>query len=257
MPFWGDGFQRYVEPFAGSSALFFAVQPKWAVISDINADLIETFVTVREHPAAVYERTLQYPTGAESYYHLRALNPKNLDAVERASRFLFLNRYCFNGLYRTNRDGHFNVPFAVQAGTGGLPPWDQFSSAAALLQRAVLRTGDFEDIITSTVKRGDFVYLDPPYAVSNRRIFRQYGSETFGLGDLGRLAEVLRTIEARGAHFIVSYAYCREAKETFVGWRAHRVYTTRNISGFSKHRRRAAELIVTNIDRVSLEGSVT
>jgi DNA adenine methylase len=138
------------------------------------------------------------------------------------------------------------VPFAGKK-TGNLPSWEQFSTAASILKRSTIKCGDFERILRKAVRAGDFVYLDPPYAVGNRRIFRQYGADTFGLSDLQRLRVVLELIEDRGAHFVLSYAYCREAKEAFEGWSSRRVYTHRNISGFAKHRRRAAELIVTNV----------
>jgi len=246
VPYWGAGHCRYIEPFVGSAALFFAIQPKSALLSDINPDLIQALGVIRHDPAAVYEQARQYPPNKRAFYRLRALDPKALTPIERAARFLFLNRFCFNGLYRTDSKGRFNVPFAAQK-TGNLPPWEQFSTAASVLERSTVRCGDFERILRSAVRAGDFVYLDPPYAVGNRRIFRQYGADTFGLSDLKRLGTVLKMIEGRGAHFVLSYAYCREAKEAFRGWSSRRVYTHRNISGFAKHRRRAAELIVTNV----------
>ena len=250
VPYWGGGHNRYIEPFAGSSALFFAIRPKHALLSDINPDLIQALKVIRRDPVAVYEQARKHPVSPENFYLLRALDPSSLTPVGRAARFLFLNRFCFNGLYRTDRNGRFNVPFAAQK-TGALPPWEQFSTAAKLLKRSRVKCGDFEQILNSTVCADDFVYLDPPYAVGNRRIFRQYGADTFGLDDLQRLRTVLTMIEARGAHFVLSYAYCREAKDVFAGWISRRVFTNRNISGFAKHRRRAAELIVTNIDQMS------
>jgi DNA adenine methylase len=246
LPFWGEGHDRYIEPFAGSSALFFAIQPKRALLSDINPDLVQALGVIRNEPAAVYQQARKYPASKRTFYRLRALDPSVLTPIERAARFFFLNRFCFNGLYRTNLNGRFNVPFAGQK-TGNLPPWEQFATAASMLKRCVIKCGDFEHILRLAVREGDFVYLDPPYAVGNRRIFRQYGADTFGLSDLQRLRAVLKMIEERGACFVLSYAYCREAKEAFEGWSSHRVYTHRNISGFAKHRRRAAELIVTNV----------
>jgi DNA adenine methylase len=246
IPYWGRGHERYVEPFAGSSALFFAIQPKRALLSDMNPDLIQALKTIRRDPSAVYEQARKEPVDPRNFYRLRALDPSLLTPIERAARFLFLNRFCFNGLYRTDSKGRFNVPFAGQK-TGALPSWEQFSTAAKLLKHSTVKCGDFEIVLRLSVRAGDFVYLDPPYAVGNRRIFRQYGAHTFGINDLHRLRAVLQMIEKRGAHFVLSYAYCREAKEAFGGWSSRRVYTHRNISGFARHRRRAAELIVTNV----------
>lgn len=248
VPFWNAGYNRYIEPFAGSAALFFALQPQQAILSDINAELIEALQIIRDEPESVYERLRRHPLGERSYYRLRARSPRNLNPLQRAARFVFLNRFCFNGLYRTNEAGQFNVPFAKRT-TATLPSRGQFLRAAATLRSADLRCEDFEAILKATVRAGDFVYLDPPYAVANRRIFRQYGPDSFGLEDLNRVQAVLDEINARGADFVLSYAYCREASEAFNRWTPVRVYVQRNISGFATHRRRAAELIVTNIPK--------
>src|ERR1035441_10567535 len=120
------------------------------------------------------------------YYRVRKQDRGCLDAGGRAARFIYLNRYCFNGLYRTNLAGHFNVPFA-SSGTGGVPPLEVCLGNARLLRNAELICGDFDSVVRDHVRAGDFVYLDPPYAVANRRIFRQYGPHTFGLDDLDKL----------------------------------------------------------------------
>ena len=117
--FWNCGFDRYIEPFMGSACLFFDLQPKDAVLGDINNDLIRTFLAVRDHPRAVANRLTKIPLGKRSYYAIRKQRLSDLDPVEAAARFIFLNRYCFNGLYRTNEAGRFNVPYAP-LGTGRL-----------------------------------------------------------------------------------------------------------------------------------------
>jgi DNA adenine methylase len=246
-PFWGGGHSRYVEPFAGSAALFFALRPACALLSDANEDLIETFTLVRDTPELVYDALSSLPLGKDSFYRLRARNPKRLTPLNRVARFIFLNRFCFNGLYRTNAVGEFNVPYAP-TGTGAIPSRQQFLSTASLLRATRLRSGDFDEILRDEVQTGDFVYLDPPYAVANRRIFRQYGPQTFGLNDLERLGDLLEEIDRRGAAFVLSYAWCNEANSLVRSWRKRRVYTQRNIAGFARHRRMAAELIVTNIE---------
>jgi DNA adenine methylase len=246
LPFWSREYRRYVEPFAGSAALFFAVRPRRALLNDINGELIFALRQIRRSPEEIYRLLQTYPCDRESYNRLRRLMPESLYPAERAARFVFLNRYCFNGLYRTNNNGQFNVPFAP-SGTGGLPGWNHFLRAARLLRRASIKAEDFEEIISQHVRRGDFVYLDPPYAVANRRVFRQYDPRTFGARDMERLGRALETINTRGAHFVVSYAYCREALDILSPWRTRRVYVQRNISGFARHRGLAAELIATNI----------
>jgi len=241
--------RRYFEPFVGSAALFFAVHPMRAVLSDINLDLIETFVRIRDNFRGVSTALEELSTGEKSYYSLRALDPKSLDPLQRAARFIFLNRYCFNGLYRTNLSGKFNVPFSPTK-TGALPSREHLEACSRRLSKSKLVCSDFEDILLSEVRAGDFVYLDPPFAVENRRVFRQYGPTTFGFADLERLGKLLCELHERGAHFVLSYAYCSESRRTFNQWKTRRVYTQRNIAGFAKHRRRAVELIVSNIEEV-------
>ncbi len=247
LPFWGDGYERYIEPFAGSAALFFALQPRKALLNDINQELVFALKQLRRSPDAVYDELQKYSPDRSSYYRLRGLLPESLGSVERAARFVFLNRFCFNGLYRTNLAGRFNVPFA-SFGTGALPAREHFLVAAKFLRRARLKCEDFEKVILEHVRSGDFVYLDPPYAVANRRVFRQYDPRTFGTEDMKRLGRVLSEIHKRGAHFVVSYAYCREALDTLRAWRTCRVYAHRNISGFARHRGLATEVLATNID---------
>lgn len=245
-PYWHRGFKRYVEPFMGSAALFYAIKPSSALLSDINEELIATFVTVRDHPRAVYNRLTKIPKGKRSYGRLRSIDPSTLSTLDRAARFIFLNRFCFNGIYRTNTAGVFNVPYSP-SGTGTLPSWKDFFVTTRSLKSANILCADFEKVINRYVRKGDFVYLDPPYAVKNRRIFRQYGPQTFGLEDLRRLRKSLKTISGRGAKFVLSYAYCPEALKYFRNWKSSKVFIQRNISGFAEHRRIAAELIVTNI----------
>ena len=246
LPFWGTGYARYIEPFMGSASLFYAICPTKAFLSDINEELVSTYITVRDHPKAVHNRLTGFSKGPKSYYALRSICPKDLAPLDRAARFIFLNRFCFNGIYRTNEKGVFNVPYAA-SGTGELPSWPNFYLVSRALRSSVILNTDFSNTINEHVQSGDFVYLDPPYAVENRRIFRQYGPQTFGLEDLGRLRESLKLIDQRGAKFVLSYASSPEARAYFKAWKNKKVYTQRNVAGFAKHRRMAAELIFTNI----------
>jgi DNA adenine methylase len=150
-------------------------------------------------------------------------------------------------LYRTNLAGHFNVPFGASK-AGDLPSLVELEEAVAVLAGAELRHSDFELLIRDEVEAGDFVYLDPPYAVENVRIFNQYGPHTFGLRDLDRLREALDHIARVGAQFVLSYADCAEVERLFGDWHVQRVSTHRNISGFAKHRAAASEVLVTNLE---------
>jgi DNA adenine methylase len=120
---------------------------------------------------------------------------------------------------------------------------EQFSD---LLRRTELEVGDFETVLRRQVVSGDFVYLDPPYAVGNRRVFRQYTPDSFGSHDLVRMARLLDWLDGKGVAFVLSYAYCAEALRCFAKWERRKVYCQRNVAGFAAHRRKAAELIVSN-----------
>jgi DNA adenine methylase len=242
--FWRPQFKRYVEPFAGSAALFFWLQPERALLGDINSDLISAYRVIRERPDEVHAAVSGIKRSEREYYRVRSQDTARLGAFARAVRFIYLNRHCFNGIYRTNAEGHFNVPYG-HSRTGTIPPVEHFRRAANLLHRASLREADF-GMLLRTVTRGDFVYLDPPYAVESRRVFRQYNQREFSTRDLERLSAQLRVIDRRGATFLVSYAECREARDLFRYWNVRRIRVRRHVAGFASNRRHAAELLVTN-----------
>jgi DNA adenine methylase len=242
--FWSPNFKRYVEPFMGSACLCFALQPRKAVLGDINLDLVNTFIAVRDHPRAVANRLAKLPLGERSYYSIRKVKSRDLTANDAAARFIYLNRFCFNGLYRTNRCGQFNVPYGG-SGTGRLPDASQLRQIAKYLSVCTISHKDFSKTLATT-RAGDFVYLDPPYAVGNRRVFRQYDPSSFGLQDLKRLASHLRTMDKKGVKFVLSYAACAEANRYFKRWRQRKIYIQRNIAGFATQRRRACEILISN-----------
>lgn len=228
----------------GSACLFFELRPNSALLADINDDLIRTYLAVRDHPQAVSNRLTRIPLGKRSYYSIRKQGLADMEDVDAAARFIFLNRFCFNGLYRTNEAGRFNVPFG-SSGTGRLPTAAELRSVAKALRHSTIARADFEETLERT-KTGDFVYLDPPYAVGNRRVFRQYGPSSFGLHDLERLSESLASMDNRGVKFVLSYASCAEASQFFERWSRRKIYIQRNIAGFATHRRRAGEVLISN-----------
>jgi len=247
MRFWDDSYNRYVEPFAGSACLFFALKPSKACLSDINEELILTYIAVRDHPKEVFEVLSSIPLGKKSYYRLRRMNTGSLSCEEHAARFIFLNRFCFNGLYRTNLRGQFNVPYSP-AKTGSLPSLATLEQASTVLSCAEIVCSDFEVVLDET-SAADFVYLDPPYAQVTARSFREYAPNSFALDDIPRLSDAIARLDERGVSFVLSYASCPEALEAFSGWpmETHRVQ--RNIAGFRRHRRIAEELLIYNVTR--------
>lgn len=235
--------QRYIEPFAGSAALFFAIAPTCAVLGDLNGELIRTYRAVRDDPDGVHRRLIRFATGRTAYDGIRAT--RRGDTVWEAARFVYLNRFCFNGLYRTNLLGQFNVPYGAPK-NDHLPGLDHLRQCADLLSCARLMHADFRHPLR-LVERGDFVYMDPPYAVSRRRVFVQYSREHFGADDLDDLAAGLNEIDRRGASFILSYADSHEARRLFRPWKRRRFAVRRNVAGFAGARRNHYELFVSNI----------
>jgi DNA adenine methylase len=243
--FWSSKFSRYVEPFAGSSVLFFNLRPSRALLGDINNELISTYESIKKHPTRVHRILASIPKGRIQYNKLRKVNPYSLRPTKRAARFIYLNRYCFNGLYRTNLKGEFNVPYGGNK-SGTLPTREHLLNSAQHLKRATLLCSDFRNTLAK-VRKGDFVYLDPPYAVSNRRMFKEYAAKHFSISDIAVLGGLLKQIDQKGASFVLSYADCSEARMAFAEWRVRRILTRRSVAGFHGARRNHYELCVTNI----------
>lgn len=249
--FWRESDRKYIEAFAGSACLFFDICPAVAVINDTNAELISAYQVLSRQPYLLHSHLVELPREKEFYYRLRS-SPASGDEFLAAVRFFYLNRNCFNGIYRTNKSGDFNVPFASSR-AGTIPPLEKWIVAASLLAKATLSSCDFDDMVRTHVQPNDFVYLDPPYAVSNRRVFTQYSANEFGMDDLVRLRSLMDYIDKIGATFVVSYALSKETAILSDGWYSARTLTQRNIAGFSHHRRKSVEVIITN-DRMRLDG---
>jgi DNA adenine methylase len=193
----------------------------------------------------VLECLKRLPRGEAAYYRIRRVDPRRISEAEAAARFIYLNKYCFNGLYRTNKRGIFNVPYGPPK--SGRPPDEQLIiSAASVLQRAMLISGDFEETI-SYAEPGDFVYLDPPYITRARRVFSEYLSNTFTGLDLERFGACLESLHKRDVAFLVSYADTPEARVLLAPWTPRRMWTQRNIAGFVGSRKGVYELVATNV----------
>lgn len=237
-------FGRYIEPFAGSACLFFDRCPERAILSDLNEELITTYRAVRRDATLVVEAFRRIRRGKASYYRIRSIDPATLCEPELAARFLYLNRFCFNGLYRTNLQGRFNVPYGPP--TKPLVVFeDDVLAAGKILRNAQFLSCDFEQSL-KLAEKGDFVYLDPPFVLDERRVFVEYLPGSFSRADLERLSAVLFDLDERGVTFLLSYADCREARKLVRPWYHHRVWTRRNIAGFTGARRGDFELLASN-----------
>jgi DNA adenine methylase len=243
--YWDGGFRRYVEPFAGSACLFFHLRPRRAVIGDINLELIATYRTVKSRPHDVVVALQSLARGPEQYYRLRAMDATGTAASVRAARFIYLNRFCFNGLYRTNKRGQFNVPYGG-SGTGQLPNEARLAEVSQALASASLVSGDFSKVL-GMCRPGDFVYMDPPFRVAKDRVFNEYDASAFGSDDIVRLREWMLRLESAAVRFVVSYAACEEADYLRHGFWTRVVNVRRNIAGFTGARALSREVLISNV----------
>jgi DNA adenine methylase len=233
----------YVEPFAGSACLFFALRPRAAVLSDVNLELIHFYQVLKQHPRLLARRTSNYGSEKRTYYRIRKQRPSELSAIERAGRFLYLNRHCFNGIYRANNKGEFNVPMGKR--TGSLPSEPALVRAACALRRASISVQDFEQAGVHARPR-TFFYLDPPYDYSGRSNRGEYGPGTFNIDDLERLSKLLVHIDENGARFLLSYLSTPEIKNIASRWICRSFPVRRQVASFNRFRVTIEELLISN-----------
>ena len=246
-------FNNYIEPFMGGASIFFSLNlPNRAYLSDINGELVNTFVQIRDNLEQVTRKLREYKTDKDSYYVIRNQEPK--DPVTQAARFLYLNFYSFNGIYRVNRSGKFNVPYGRRIGEFN---YDRLEGIREKLQVADIRIRDFAEC-RDVINEGDLVFLDPPYAVSSKsadnNIFIAYNPTLFSLEDQQRLAELIDYIKNVGAYFILTNAHHSEIAKIFDGkGDMLELDRTCNIGGKAARRGKVQEYIFTNIPGVRRE----
>lgn len=237
-------FDRYVEPFLGGGAGFFAIRPKSALLSDVNPEVIQLYEVVRDHPNELMAALAvhQENHSKDYYYAMRASSPAS--RLLAAARTLYLNRTCWNGLYRLNLRGEFNVPIGTK--TSVVLPNDNFELASSILKAADLYCGDFADTIDQT-GRGDLVFVDPPYTVAhNMNGFVKYNEKIFTWNDQLRLRDALERANQRGAKLILTNANHDSVRQLYEGFGKHReVSRSSVISGAASHRSKVSELIVS------------
>jgi DNA adenine methylase len=242
-------YNRYLEPFLGGGALYFSLQPKTAYLADYNPELINCFEVVRSNLAELKEELRKYRYDKEMYYEVRELDRKadyaSTSAVARAARFIYLNKTCFNGLYRVNSKGHFNVPFgAYKAPTILDAP--NLTACSNALQSAILKTGSFEDIV-EIAEKGDFVYFDPPYApVSETADFTQYVSGGFDASSQELLLLTCLKLHQKGVKWMLSNSNTNIIQELYRGFKVETVEAGRAINSNAEKRGPILELIIRN-----------
>jgi DNA adenine methylase len=236
-------FNRYIEPFLGSGAVFFSLCPAKAILGDSNRELIDTYLAIKQNWALVlrYLKAHQYLHSRDYYYKVRSLKPKSL--AGSAARFIYLNRTCWNGLYRVNQEGIFNVPIGTRESV--IFADDRFDKVSALLQGAELHSCDFEDLI-DMAEAGDFVFADPPYTVRhNNNSFIKYNEKLFSWFDQERLCRALKRAKRRGVQILATNA-CSESVKDLYGANFRTITVSRKslISSKLESRKKCEELVI-------------
>ncbi|MDD5175128.1 MAG: Dam family site-specific DNA-(adenine-N6)-methyltransferase [Sterolibacterium sp.] len=198
-------FNRYFEPFLGSGAVFFALRPNVATLSDLNLDLVDTYKGIRDKWQAVEKLLQNYHNTHSKEHYLKVRQSKPRSLVGKAARFIYLNRTCWNALYRVNMKGQFNVPMGTK--TNVILGTDDFEDLASILQRADILHQDFETVIDQA-QEGDFIFADPPYTVKhNFNGFVKYNEKIFHWDDQVRLSKCLINAKNRGCLVLITNAY--------------------------------------------------
>jgi len=225
-----EQFNNYIEPFIGGGAVFFNLRPESAVISDTNAELISMYKAVATNPDTVARELGPMRSSETFFYEIRSLKFEDLSVEAAAARTIYLNRACFNGLYRVNRRGEFNVPFGKHTSLN-LPDIHVLRRASSVLAKATIVHGDYLTVLGRHASEGDFVFLDPPYLpIGKYSDFKRYTREQFHEKDHRELAEEVRRLTGVGAHVVLTNSNHPLVHELYGDYRLEVLETRRSIS---------------------------
>lgn len=240
-----NGYSNYHEPFLGGASVFLHLKPQaLSYLSDLNAELIDTYIALRDQPLEVIKVLSSYSNTKEFYYEIRGYEPQS--EAEKAARFIYLNHTSFNGIYRVNLNGEYNVPYGYRQ--KDFLNKDSLLSVSRALQGAVLQPGDF-NIVRENLHENDLVFLDPPYTVShNENGFIKYNQKIFSLDDQIRLSALVNFINESGAYYILTNAAHKAIEEIFDnGDRRVELQRASTIGGTNAQRGQTSEYLFTNI----------
>jgi DNA adenine methylase len=239
-------YDRYFEPFLGGGALFFALQPARGVLSDVNREIIDCYTAVRDEVSALVTALRDHRYDEDHYYAVRDADPAKLARVERAARTIFLNKTGFNGLYRVNRSGKFNVPFGRYA-KPAICDEENLRACSAALANVELVAADFGKMATRAAA-GDFVYFDPPYVpLSRTAAFTAYAPGGFDLDAQARLAGVFGKLVERGVVVLLSNSDVPAIRKLYAPYRIDTIEATRVINCKATRRGPVHELLVHHV----------
>jgi DNA adenine methylase len=240
--------RRYFEPFVGSAALFFALRPGTATLSDVNAELIDCYRAVQKHVEGVIEALSAHRYEERAYYRVREQHPQELPLPERAARTIYLNKTGYNGLYRVNRAGRFNVPFGryTNPGFASRESVENLRACSRALAGVRLLVRDFGAVV-GDARAGDLVYFDPPYVpVSDTSDFTAYVPGGFGPREQERLASVVHELTERRVRVMLSNSDTPVVRDLYARYRIDVVSAARSINSRATRRGKIAEVVVRN-----------
>lgn len=242
-------YNRYFEPFIGGGALFFELQPKNAYISDANEELINLYLVIKNNINELIEDLKKHEVSKEYFLQIRSIDRdykyNKLSNIQKASRFIYLNRTCFNGLYRVNSQGQFNVPFGHYKNPRIIDKHNLLN-CSKLLQTTEIENADFSKILNH-VKKGDFVYFDPPYAPLNATSsFTSYTKDGFNIDMQFKLRDVCDKLNSMGIHFLLSNSDTPLVNELYENYTIKKVFASRTINANANGRGKITEVLVRN-----------
>ncbi|WP_299402235.1 DNA adenine methylase [Acaryochloris sp. IP29b_bin.148] len=244
-PYFPQHFRAYYEPFLGGGAIFFHLQPTQAVLSDINPELVNVYACIRDQVNDVLEHLEKhaYQHGHDYYYQIRALNPST--PAERAARFIYLNRTCFNGLYRENSKGQFNVPMGRYK-KPKICDAVLLKAVSEVLQPVQIYQQPFEAML-AVAQTQDFVYFDPPYhPISATSDFTAYSRGAFTAEDQTKLAQVFTELAQRGVQVMLSNSDCSFIRDLYQDFNIYSIQAARAINSNPQKRGKITEVLVTS-----------
>lgn len=236
-------YNKYIEPFIGSGALYFAVAPERAIIADSNPELINLYHVIAEDPIALVNTVNSYENTEETFYRIREKDWKQMSPLDAAARMIYLNKTCFNGLYRVNKNGQFNTPFAHNKRTTYCDVSDLLKSSE-ILKKTNIICGDYHDVLMESADRGDFVFLDPPYVpVSKYSDFKRYTKDQFREEDQRQLAKDVHELNERGCKVMLTNSNHPLVRELYKDFEIE-VFQTKRMINKNGNSRKGEDVIV-------------
>ena len=246
-----ETYNRYFEPFIGGGALFFELQPQNGYISDMNDELINLYSVVRDDVYNLIDDLSKHEISKEYFLKIRNLDRtekyNKLSDIQKASRFIYLNRTCFNGMYRVNSQGQFNVPFGSYKNPR-IVDAENLINCSKLLKHTEICCADFSEILNK-VQKGDFVYFDPPYVPLNETSsFTSYTKDGFDLDMQFKLRDVCDELASMGVMFMLSNSDTKLVNELYSNYEIKKVFASRAINANGNGRGKITEVLVRNYD---------